>query len=280
MSAPAERITATILGCGSSGGVPRVGNFWGACDPANPKNRRRRCSIMIEGRRAGSDGVTRIIIDTGCDLREQLLSAEVTALDAVLYTHAHADHIHGIDDLRMLALMSKRRVPVYYSAETGERLHEAFGYCFNTPPGSGYPPILDGHVIVAGTELVIDGEGGALAVMPFDQVHGDIMSFGFRVGGLAYSPDLSDLPDAALPHVEGLDVWIVDALRPKSHVSHFSVGDALNWIARLQPKRAVLTNMTAELDYETLDRETPDHVTPAYDGMVVELVLDGSSDER
>ena len=270
MSAPAERITATILGCGSSGGVPRVGNVWGACDPDNPKNRRRRCSLMVEGRRAGSDGVTRVIIDTGCDLREQLLSAEVTALDAVLYTHAHADHIHGIDDLRMLALMSRKRVPVYYDAETGRRLHEAFRYCFETPPGSGYPPILDGHVITAGHELVIDGEGGALTVMPFELVHGEIMALGYRIGGLAYSPDLSDIPDAALPHFEGLDMWIVDGLRPKSHVSHFSVSDALAWIDRLKPRRAVLTNMTAELDYQTLDRETPDHVTPAFDGMVIE----------
>ncbi|MBU1175815.1 MAG: MBL fold metallo-hydrolase [Alphaproteobacteria bacterium] len=271
--AAAERITATILGCGSSGGVPRVGNVWGACDPTNPRNRRRRCSLLIEGRRAGSDGVTRVLFDTGCDLREQLLSAGIAALDAVLYTHAHADHIHGIDDLRMLALIARKRVPVYYSAETGERLQAAFAYCFETPAGSSYPPILEGRLISSGRELTIEGEGGAITIMPFDQVHGEIMSLGFRVGGLAYSCDLSDIPDHAIRHVEGLECWIVDALRPTPHVSHFSVADALAWIDRVRPVRAVLTNMTAELDYETLDRETPANVTPAFDGMVIELDL-------
>lgn len=271
MSAPAERITATILGCGSSAGVPRVGNDWGACDPTNPKNRRRRCSLLIEGRGASAAGVTRILVDTGCDLREQLLTAGVGAIDAVFYTHAHADHIHGIDDLRVLALMSKRRIPVYYNAETGVRLHEAFGYCFRTPTGSSYPPILEGHVIVAGQAVSIDGEGGALTLTPFDQVHGEISSFGYRIGNVAYSCDLNDLETEMLPFVSGLDIWILDALRHRPHPSHFSLEDALGWVERMAPKKAVLTNLHVDLDYRTLDRDTPAHVTPAFDGMRIDV---------
>ncbi len=268
---PAERVRATILGCGSSGGVPRIGNDWGDCDPTDPKNRRRRCSLLIEGTSAGAPGVTRVVIDTGADLREQLLAADVDALDAVLYTHAHADHIHGIDDLRVLAIASHRRVPVYYDAETGRRLYEAFSYCFKTPPGSGYPPILDGHVIEAGHDVVIDGQGGSLTFTPFNQVHGDIMSLGFRIGNLAYSCDLSDVPDASLPALTGLDVWIVDALRYKPHPSHFSLEDAMRWVDRMAPKQAVLTNLHIDLDYKKLDAETPANVAPAYDGMVVDV---------
>ncbi len=268
---PAERVRATILGCGSSGGVPRIGNDWGDCDPDNPKNRRRRCSLLVEGMSDGAPGVTRVLIDTGADLREQLLGVGVDALDAVLYTHAHADHIHGIDDLRVLAISSHRRVPVYYGAETGARLHEAFAYCFRTPPGSGYPPILDGHVIEAGHDVVIDGQGGSLTFTPFDQLHGDIMSFGFRIGNLAYSCDLSGVPDESLPALTGLDVWIVDALRYKPHPSHFSLEDALRWIDRMTPKQAVLTNLHIDLDYEKLEKETPASVTPAFDGMVIDV---------
>ncbi len=271
MAVPAERITVTILGCGSSGGVPRIGNDWGACDPGNPKNRRRRCSLLIEGRRDDASGATRVLIDTGPDIREQLLDAGVGAIDAVLYTHAHADHIHGIDDLRVLAIGAHRRVPVYYGAETGRRLHEAFGYCFKTPPGSGYPPILDGHVIEAGQSVAIEGQGGTLSFTSFDQAHGELMSFGFRIGNIAYSPDLNDLPEDSLPLVSGLDVWIVDALRYRPHPSHLSVADALRWIERMKPKQAVLTNMHIDLDYETLRNETPDHVTPAFDGMKIDV---------
>nr|WP_321307487.1 MBL fold metallo-hydrolase [uncultured Sphaerochaeta sp.] len=212
-----------------------------------------------------------MVIDTGADLREQLLAANVDELDAVLYTHAHADHIHGIDDLRVLAIASRRKVPVYYGAATGERLQGAFSYCFRTPPGSGYPPILDGHVIEAGQDVVIDGQGGSLTLTPFDQVHGEIMSFGFRIGNLAYSCDLSDVPDESLPALSGLDVWIVDSLRYRPHPSHFSVEDALRWIDRMAPKQAVLTNLHIDIDYQKLEDETPAGVTPAYDGMVVDV---------
>jgi len=269
--AQAERITATILGCGSSGGVPRVGNNWGVCDPKNPKNRRRRCSLLITGTRTDSDGKTQILIDTGCDLREQLLDANVDHLDAVLYTHAHADHTHGIDDLRVLALNARKRVDVYMSEDAGERIRSAFGYCFTAPPNSGYPPILNAHNVEAGDDLVIDGEGGSIPVSAFAQEHGDIISLGFRVGGFAYSCDLSGIPDNALNFIQNLDVWILDALRPTPHPSHLSLPEALDWVERVQPRAAVLTNLHVDMDYDSVMASTPDYIQPAFDGMVIDI---------
>ena len=268
---PAQRIVATILGCGSSGGVPRVGNVWGDCDPDNPRNRRRRCSLLIEGFSEGVAEPTRIIVDTGCDLREQLLDARVGRVDAVFYTHEHADHTHGIDDLRVLALNTMKRVDVYYSEITGARLHESFGYCFVAPPGSGYPPILNGHIIAPGDEIVIDGPGGAIAVRAFDQEHGEIRSLGFRVGGFAYSCDLSGVPDHSLAAVSGLDVWVIDALRPTPHPSHLSLPESLELIERLKPRHAVLTNLHIDMDYAVVDGKTPHNVVPAYDGLQIDV---------
>ncbi len=256
-----------ILGCGSSGGVPRLGPTWGACDPSEPKNRRRRCSVLVE--RTGKDGRTSVLVDTSPDLREQLLSARVEALDGVLYTHDHADHTHGIDDLRMVAYAMKRRIDVYLDEPTRASLVPRFGYCFETPPGSSYSPILRSFELTPGREVEVSGAGGMLRALPILQQHGDIPSLGFRFGKLAYSPDISDLPEASVPLLEGLDVWIVDALRPQPHPSHFHLRRALEWIERLRPKRAILTHMTAEMDYATLRRDLPAHIEPAYDGMVV-----------
>ncbi|MEM8853387.1 MAG: MBL fold metallo-hydrolase [Pseudomonadota bacterium] len=261
-----ERLRFTILGCGSSGGVPRADGDWGACDPHNPKNRRRRCALLIE--QSGDNGTTRVLVDTGPDLREQLLSAGGGLLDGVVYTHAHADHIHGIDDLRALALSQRRRVDVFMDEATLARAREAFAYCFSEV-SRGYPPILNAHVVTPGTPVIIDGDGGAISLMPFAQVHGRIISLGWRVGDFAYSSDLNDLPEESLAHLEGLDVWVVDALRYRSHSSHFTVEQALEWIARLNAKRAVLTNLHQDLDYETLRQGLPSHVTPAYDMMVL-----------
>ncbi len=269
--AAAERIIATVMGCGSSGGVPRIGGHWGVCDPNNPKNRRRRCSLLIEGFSAGSDQPTRIIVDTGCDLREQLLTANVDRVEAVLYTHEHADHTHGIDDLRVLALNNRKRVDVYFSQEAANRIVPSFAYCFTAPPGSGYPPILNQHLIESGEELVVDGPGGAITVLPFTQDHGDIFSLGFRVGGFAYSCDLSGIPDASIGAVSDLDVWILDALRPAPHPSHLSLSEALDLVALRTPKQAVLTNLHIDLDYEATERDTPANVTPAYDGMKIDI---------
>jgi phosphoribosyl 1,2-cyclic phosphate phosphodiesterase len=269
--ADAERIVATIMGCGSSGGVPRIGGNWGDCDPLNPRNRRRRCSLLVEGWSAGSDQPTRIIVDTGCDLREQLLDANVDRVDAVLYSHEHADHTHGIDDLRVLALNNKRRVDVYFSHEAANRIVPSFAYCFTAPPGSGYPPILNQNIIEADRPLTVNGPGGAIAVLPFEQTHGDIVSLGFRIGGFAYSVDLSGIPERSLAAVRGLDVWIVDALRPTPHPSHLSLPESLELIARVAPRQAVLTNLHIDIDYDTVERTTPDNVTPAFDGLRIDV---------
>jgi len=259
----------TILGCGSSGGVPRPALGWGACDPANPKNRRRRTSLLVERRGAG--GVTRALVDTAPDLREQLLDAEVDWLDGVLFTHEHADHTHGIDDLRSLVIRRRRRIDVYLDQETSRAVRARFDYCFASPPGSEYPPILTEHRIVPGRPVTIAGEGGPIAVLPIRQAHGDIGSLGFRFGDLAYSCDLSGLPPESVAALAGLEVWIVDALRYAPHPSHFSLADALGWIERIRPERAILTNLHADLDYEALRAQLPPHVEPAFDGLRIEF---------
>jgi phosphoribosyl 1,2-cyclic phosphate phosphodiesterase len=266
----ATQITATIMGSGSSGGVPRIGGGWGVCDPANPKNRRRRCSLLVEGR-TGDSPPTRIVIDTGCDLREQLLSANVDSVDAVLYTHEHADHTHGIDDLRVLALNNRRRVDVYFSHEAGQRIVSSFSYCFTAPPGSGYPPILNQNIISAGMPLTISGPGGDIEVLPFRQEHGEIFSLGFRIGGFAYSCDLSGIPAESHAAVSNLDVWVLDALRPAPHPSHLSLSEALEQVERFRPAEAVLTNLHIDLDYAQTDRITPANVRPAFDGLTIDV---------
>jgi phosphoribosyl 1,2-cyclic phosphate phosphodiesterase len=255
----------TILGCGSSGGVPRPALGWGECDPDNPKNRRRRTSFLVE-RRDGA-GVTRVLVDTSPDLREQLLAADVDRLDGVLYTHDHADHTHGIDDLRALFMKRRQRVDVYLDQRTSDIVRGRFGYCFESPPGSEYPPILEEHRLVTGTPVTIQGEGGAITALPVLQEHGDIASLGFRFGKVAYSCDVSGLPPESVAALADLDVWIVDALRYRPHPSHFSLDDALRWIERLKPRRAILTNLHADLDYEVLRGKVPVNVVPAFDGM-------------
>lgn len=268
----AHRIIATILGCGSSGGVPRIGNVWGACDPGEPRNRRRRCALLIEGWAEEGGDPTRVLIDTGPDIREQLLDAQVDRVDAVLYTHPHADHIHGIDDLRVLALHNRKRVDVYFTQETGQRLYEAFGYCFSTPPGSDYPPILNAHEISAGQRLVVDGPGGTIELLAFEQEHGSITSLGFRLHDFAYSVDLSGFPERSFTAISGLDVWVLDALRPTPHPSHLSLPETLDWIERFTPRQVVLSDMHIDLDYARTEAETPAHVTPAFDGMQIDVL--------
>lgn len=259
----------TILGCGSSGGVPRIGAMWGKCDPTNPKNRRRRCALLIE--RRGPGGTTAVLVDTPPDLREQLLSVRADALDAVLYTHDHADHTHGIDDLRMVAYAMRRRVPCYFDTATRGSIVGRFAYCFEQAPGSSYPPILVARELVSGTAITIDGAGGPITALPIRQFHGDSDTLAFRFGDVAYSPDVSALPLDSIPLLENLDLWIVDALRDTPHPSHFSLKEAIEHVARLKAKRAVLTHMTGDLDYDRLRRELPAHIEPAYDGMVIEV---------
>lgn len=259
-------LKVTLLGTGTSGGTPRVGNRWGACDPAEPKNRRLRASLLVQ--RQSDKGVTTVLVDSSPDLRQQLLDANVGWIDGVLYTHDHADHVHGIDDLRMVAFNGERRVDVYYDAHTGRELKERFRYCFKS--NGDYPAILNGHEIEPGKPVVIEGQGGTIEAMPYRQRHGSGTSLGYRFGSLAYSPDVSDLPEESLDYLRDLDVWILDALRYTPHPSHFSVEQALAWIAQLKPKRAYLTHMHIDLDYATLLGELPPNVEPAYDGLVLE----------
>jgi phosphoribosyl 1,2-cyclic phosphate phosphodiesterase len=258
--------SVTILGCGFSGGVPRPGLGWGACDPNNPKNRRRRCSLLVD-RVAGPGPSTRILIDTGPDLREQLLDAGVEHLDGVLYTHEHADHLHGIDDLRALFLHGRRRIDVHMDDATWSVASKRFSYCFETPPGSAYPPILNRHRIAPGEAFSIAGPGGAIRVIPMILRHGDIDALGFRFGNLAYTPDVVDIPPESVALLEGVDVWIVDALWYKAHGSHFHLALTLDWIDRIKPRHAVLTNMHSDLDFAELRAKLPPHVEPAFDGM-------------
>ena len=255
----------TILGCGSSMGVPRVALGWGACDPANPKNCRRRCSLLVA--REGAGGITRVLVDCTPDMREQLLDAKVDWVDGVLFTHEHADHTHGIDDLRPLFVKKRRRVDVYMDEPTARVMRIRFAYCFVSPPGSDYPPIASEHLLTPGQAVSINGQGGAIEAVPVLQQHGDIASLGFRFGNVAYSADIKNLPAASLPAMAGLDVWIVDALRPSPHPSHMNLDEALDWIARVRPKRAILTNLHSDLDYEALRAKLPANVEPAYDGM-------------
>ena len=266
-------LTLTILGCGSSAGVPRPALGWGRCDPNNPKNRRRRCSLLAERNSGG--GMTRVVIDTSPDLREQLIDAKVDHLDAVFLTHEHADQTHGIDDLRSVVLHQRKRIDTYFNQSTAKDIMSRFSYCFISPEGSDYPPILNRHAIEAGESQEIAGKGGAITLTAFDLKHGNIPALGYRIGNAAYTPDLSDIPEESWPALQNLDLWIVDGLRYAPHPSHFSVDDALSWIARFKPKRAVLTNMHSDLDYEVLRQSLPEGVIPAYDGMRLTLASAG-----
>jgi phosphoribosyl 1,2-cyclic phosphate phosphodiesterase len=263
-------LALTILGCGSSGGVPRPGSGWGVCDPANPKNRRRRCSLLVE--RIDGTKATRVLVDTSPDLRDQLLSADVRQLDAVLFTHDHADHTHGIDDLRPLVIHMRRVVDIHADARTSDTLSERFGYIFDTPAGSDYPPIARLWRLDDGQQVTIDGAGGGVPVLPIRVEHGaNYAALGFRFGEAAYVPDVSRLPDAAMAALAGLDLLILDALRITRHPTHFSLAESLAVIAELKPKRAVLTNLHVDLDYDRLINELPPYVEPAFDGLRLEI---------
>jgi phosphoribosyl 1,2-cyclic phosphate phosphodiesterase len=259
-------LTITILGCGSSGGVPRIGPAgWGACDPNNPRNRRLRCSILVE--RGSGDAKTQVLVDTSPDLREQMLRAGVQRLDGIIMTHPHADHTHGIDDVRPLVISMRRRITMWMDEVTSADVRGKFGYIFETPPGSSYPPLLNEAPIVHCEPIKVEGPGGPIEALPFRLNHGEIDALGLRFGGIAYTPDLNGIPEESLPFLQELDLWIVDALRYTRHPSHFSVAETLDWIARLKPKRAIITNMHSDFDYERLAREIPAGVVPAYDGM-------------
>jgi len=256
-------IEVTILGSGSSGGVPRGDGDWGVCDPGEPKNRRMRCSMLA--RRHGQGGVTTALIDTSPDLREQMLMARATSVDAVLYTHDHADQTHGIDDLRVFAIRRQRRIPAWMDQATHEALTRRFPYIFESK--QGYPALLDANLIPPhGQAWSVEGDGGAIPVVTFDQAHGPIRSVGYRLGGVSYSSDVSGLDAAALDAVRGSKLWIVDALRWTPHPTHATVQQALDWIAEADVERAVLTNLHIDLDYKDLSAKVPAKVEVGYDG--------------
>lgn len=264
-----QKLVFTLLGTGSSGGVPRIGNNWGDCDPNNPKNRRRRCSALAELYSSTSDEPTRVLIDTSPDIREQLNDVNVKRLDGVLFSHDHADQTHGLDDLRMVAMLQKSRVKVHLDESTARTLMVKFKYCFKG--AYDYPAILDDQPrLHSGILRTISGSGGEMKILPILQFHGPITSLGFRIGNLAYCNDVKAFPDVSLERLADLDVLILDVLRKIPHPSHAHLGLALEWISMLKPKRTILTNMHIDLDYEKLRKELPANVEPGYDGMKIE----------
>lgn len=256
-------LEVVILGCGSSGGVPRGDGDWGACDPAEPRNRRTRCSMLA--RRTGPDGVTNVLIDTSPDLREQMLASGTTHVDAVLYTHDHADQTHGIDDLRVFAARTRKRIPAWMDAPTHAALSHRFDYIFESK--LGYPALLAPRIIPPhGEAWSVEGAGGTISVATFDQAHGPIRSVGYRLGDMAYSSDVSNLDEAALDAVRGCQLWIVDALRYTPHPTHAHLDRTLEWIAAAEVERAVLTNLHIDMDYRELSALLPANVEVAHDG--------------
>lgn len=274
------RCRAVILGCGSSGGVPRLGGAggagdWGTCDPAEPRNRRSRCSLLVE--RANDDfgdrtGVTSIVIDTSPDMRAQLLAARAEHVDAVLLTHDHADQTHGLDDLRAFAIAKRKRVPVYLDRSVAGEVVRRFHYCFEQAPGSWYPAILEERAVPAcGQSFTIEGPGGEIVVTAFRQHHGPVDSFGYRIGDLAYSSDVAALPEDSFDILAGVRIWIVDALQMTPHGTHAHLERTLDWIAAVKPERAILTNLHVTMDYRTLLSILPPGVEPAFDGQIVDF---------
>jgi phosphoribosyl 1,2-cyclic phosphate phosphodiesterase len=251
----------TMLGCGPSTGIPAIGGVWGACDPADSRNRRRRASLLIESR-----GKV-ILVDTGPDMRAQLLDAEVTGLDAVILTHAHADHLHGIDDLRSVNRLIKKPIPLYTDAASLAEMRRRFDYIFEHPPAADpfYKPSLEPHII--------DGPftAAGLPVVPFVQDHGYSLTLGLRIGTFGYSTDVTELDDAAFAALAGIELWIVDCLRYDPHPTHSHLAKTLGWIERIRPRRAVLTHMDRQLDYRELAAQLPPGIEPGQDGLVLEV---------
>lgn len=270
-------LRAIILGCGSSGGVPRVGGDWGICDPQNPKNRRSRCSLYVEywsGEEMPEVSKrTSVLIDTSPDLRNQFLDADIQRLDAVLFTHEHADQSHGIDDLRSIAYRMRKQIPVYMDANTKSHVHTRFHYCFEMPEGRVHPPILELQPLMKGDDVIeIQGAGGTLKIKVLQLSHGPTPSLGFLFDGqLGYAPDVWDIPNESIQSLVNTDTFIVDSLRYNDHPTHANTDKTLSWLARAQIKSGILTNLHIDMDYTTLLKELPPIAKPAFDGMEIKL---------
>jgi len=268
-------IRAIILGCGSSGGVPRIDGDWGICDPLEPKNRRTRCSIYIEywegDKEPAVEDRTAILIDTSPDLRAQFLSNNIKRLDTVLYTHDHADQSHGIDDLRAIAYKMRKRIPTYMDVHTKEYLYKRFEYCFEMPEGRVHPPILELQNLIKGGDVFhIQGPGGALSVDVLELSHGPTPAIGFIFDGkLAYTPDVWDIPDASLRSLQNINTWVLDTLRYNEHPTHAHADKALSWLVKTQAQKGILTNLHIDMDYQSLSSELFGEVEPAYDGLKI-----------
>jgi phosphoribosyl 1,2-cyclic phosphate phosphodiesterase len=261
-------LRVTILGCGSSGGVPRATGDWGLCDPNEPRNRRTRCGLLLQkwsGAAGRAEDATTVLIDTPPDLRVQLAAAQPAHIDAVIISHDHADQTNGFDDLRAFFLKQRRTIPVWLDEPTRRTFMDRFGYAFQS--AGGYPAIVrDGGHLAPLVPVLVDGPGGPMELLPLEQDHGFSPSLGFRIGPVAYSNDLVAMPEASFAALEGLRLWIVDALRERPHPTHAHLERTLDWIARLRPGLALLTNMHVDLDYAALKAKLPDGVEPAYDG--------------
>jgi phosphoribosyl 1,2-cyclic phosphate phosphodiesterase len=252
----------TVLGCGTSSGVPRIGPDWGACDPNEPRNRRTRASILVES------ATTRILVDTGPDLREQLIAANVSHIDAVLWTHDHADHCHGIDDLRQLAQSRREPVKGYAKRQTLRALQKRFAYAFEGR--EFYPQVIAPNLLPDSSCTI-----GDIQLTSVDQPHGDIYSIGFRFehagSSIGYSTDFHEVTQEMIDVFTAVDVWVVDALRERPHPTHAHLALTLDGIAQARPGRAILTHMDSSMDYRPLAQKLPAGVEPGYDGMVVIL---------
>jgi phosphoribosyl 1,2-cyclic phosphate phosphodiesterase len=270
-------LRARILGCGSSGGVPRIDGDWGDCDPKNPKNRRLRCSLLVERAETMSamnaGDVTRVLVDTSPDLRQQMLNAGIPTIDGVAFTHTHADQAHGIDDVRAFVYRRGAQLTAIMSPQTRQLLRERFQYIFETPDGSGYPPLMIDRMLDPGEIATISGAGGDIELSLFDVLHGREPCSGVRLGPFAYTPDVNGLNDTAMTALRGATVWIVDALRDKPHPSHAHVNLTLDWISQIKPELSLLTNLHIDLDYKDLLKRLPEGVRPAYDGLEVTIRL-------
>ena len=248
-----------ILGCGASTGVPLIGNRWGVCNPDNPKNRRTRSSLLLQ-----TDSGKNVLIDTGPDLRAQLLDAHIEHLDSVIYTHAHADHIFGMDEVRQVYFIQKKEIQLFANASTLSTLKQCFPYLFT-----------DTHPMYGGifqvNEITSSFTTADIKFFPFFQEHSTMGSLGFRMGGFAYSTDFKTLDDNAISILQGVDTWIVEALRPEPHVAHAHLEQTLDLITKVNPRRAILTHMSCLLDYDDLKSKLPSHIEPAYDGMTLDV---------